>query len=89
MRLFSGVLMLSALAWSGTFLALAWQRWAHAGWLARHAGPFVWLEGLPRHVQATDWRTPLLLALLPLSALGAACLLRAMFTRSAKLPAGG
>lgn len=80
--------MLSALAWSGACLAQAWQRWAHAGWLARHAGPFVWLEGLPRHLQATDWRTPLLLALLPLAVLGAASLLRAMFKRPGNRPAG-
>ena len=76
---FRVVLMLSAVAWSGACLAQAWQRWAHAGWLARHAGPFVWLESLPRNLQATDWRSPLLLALLPLAAHGAWCLLRARF----------
>lgn len=70
------LLALPAIIWSGWFLTIAFKRWSYAGWYSRSFGPFIRLENLPRHLHATNWETPLLLATLPLTVFGAWCLLR-------------
>jgi hypothetical protein len=64
----TGVLL--ALAWSGYFVWQAFQRWSFAHWCAMSCGPFVRVELAAQFRSAIDWRSPLLLAALPLAVLG-------------------
>lgn len=72
------LLALPVLAWSGWFLWAAFKRWQFSVFCSMACPAFIDAETAPAHFRAMDWQTPLLLACLPLAALGAAVLLRAL-----------
>jgi hypothetical protein len=82
-RLFRLLLTLPLLAWSGWFLRLAWQRHANDWFWATTGPPFLpadMSEYIAEVSLSTDWKTPLLYALLPLAVVGLWSLFRALVT---------
>lgn len=61
----------SGLGWTAYHLWLSCDR-ALEMWQRSYRGPrFIYWHEMPEHLAATDWRTPLLVAALPLAAFGA------------------
>lgn len=88
LRCLRWLLWRGGLAWSAWFLALAFKRWSYIGVHARSFGPFMYHEMVPGYMRATDWRTPLLMATLPLAVVGAWHLLRQARRRLSPASAG-
>lgn len=62
--------LLLGLGWSGWFLWSAFGRWRHESICAMNCGPFAPAELADYYRRAFDWQSPLMLAALPLAALG-------------------
>lgn len=64
------LLLVLSLGWSGWFLWAAFGRWRFEVFCSFVCGPFVPVELAEQYRRAFDWQTPLMLAALPLAALG-------------------
>lgn len=60
------LLLAPALAWSGWWLALAFQRWRYESLCAFICSPFIPPDMVDYYRRAFDWQTPLVWAALPL-----------------------